>query len=75
MEMTEGRRYKEEPAPINESLERHYQDEKKRLETKIALLETELNESRLEIEKLNFRLRLKDVEVESLLKSMAGGAI
>ena len=59
--------------PINESLERHYQDEKKRLEAKIAELENELNEAKVENEKLKFRIRLKNIEIESLVKSMAGG--
>ena len=57
--------------PINESLEKHYQEEKKRLEARIAELENELNEAKLEIKRLEFRNRLKDMNVESLLKSMA----
>ena len=69
----EGRRYKEEPAPINESLERHYKEEKARLETKVEMLETELNEKQLQIERLHFKLKLKDIEIESLVKAMAGG--
>lgn len=73
MELVEGRRYKDEPTPINESLERHYKEEKIRLETKISELENELNEAKLEIKRLEFRNRLKDMNVESLLKSMAGG--
>ena len=60
-------------APINESLEKHYQDEKKRLEKQIMDLKAELNEAMLKIEKLNFKIRLKDVEIESLVKAMAGG--
>ena len=75
MELVEGRRYKDEPTPINESLERHYKDEKKRLEARISELEVELNEAKLEIKRLEFRNRLKDMNVESLLKSMAGGEI
>lgn len=59
--------------PINESLEKHYQDEKKRLEARIAELENELNEAKVENERLKFRLRLKNIEIESLVKSMAGG--
>lgn len=73
MELVEGRRYKDEPTPINESLERHYKEEKIRLEAKISELENELNEAKLEIKRLEFRNRLKDMNVESLLKSMAGG--
>jgi len=69
----EGRRYKDEPAPINESLERHYQNEIKRLEDNIECLKSELNEAKLENERLKFSNRLKDMNVESLLKSMAGG--
>ena len=57
--------------PINESLEKHYQDEKKRLEAKIAVLENELNEANHTINKLKFRIELKDVEIESLVKSLA----
>ena len=75
MELVEGRRYKDEPTPINESLERHYKDEKKRLEARISELEDELNEAKLEIKRLEFRNRLKDMNVESLLKLMAGGEI
>ena len=75
MEMVEGRRYKDEPTPINESLERHYKEEKARLEAKISELENEVNEYKLEIKRLEFRNRLKDMNVESLLKSMAGGEI
>ena len=71
----EGRRYKEEPAPINESLERHYKEEKARLETKVEMLETELNEKQLQIERLHFKLKLKDIEIESLVKAMAGGEL
>ena len=73
MELVEGRRYKDEPTPINESLERHYKDEKKRLEARISELEDELNEAKLEIKRLKFRNRLKDMNVESLLTTMAGG--
>lgn len=69
----EGRRYKDEPTPINESLERHYKEEKKRLEAKVEELENALNEKQLQIERLHFKLRLKDVEIESLVKAMAGG--
>ena len=75
MEMVEGRRYKDEPTPINESLERHYKDEKKRLEARISELEYELNETKVEIERLHFSIRLKDVEIKSLVKSLAGGEI
>lgn len=69
----EGRRYKEEPAPINESLERHYKAEIKRLEEYVAVLKTELSDAKLEAEKLNFRIKLKDVEIDSLVKSLAEG--
>ena len=69
----EGRRYKDEPTPINESLERHYKEEIKRLEANIEMLERELNDTRTEIERLNFSIRLKNVEIESLVKSLAGG--
>ena len=69
----EGRRYKDEPTPINESLERHYKEEIKRLEANIGMLERELNDTRTEIERLNFSIRLQNVEIESLVKSLAGG--
>lgn len=71
----EGRRYKEEPAPINESLERHYKEEKVRLEANVADLERQLNDARVEIERLHFKVKLKDIEIESLVKAMAGGEI
>ena len=69
----EGRRYKDEPAPINESLERHYKEEIKRLEEHVAVLKAELGDAKLEVEKLNFRIKLKDIEIESLVKSLAEG--
>lgn len=73
MEMVEGRRYKNEPAPINDALERHYKEEIKRLEEYVAVLKTELSDAKLEAERLNFRIKLKDVEIDSLVKSLAGG--
>lgn len=73
MEMVEGRRYRNEPAPINDSLERHYKEEIKRLENNVDVLQSELNEAKRNIEKLNLRIRLKDVEIDSLVKSLAGG--
>ena len=63
----EGRRYKDEPAPINDSLERHYKDEIKRLEVKISELERALNEEKLEVERLNTRVRMKDKQIWALL--------
>ena len=69
----EGRRYKDEPTPINESLERHYKEEKARLEANVETLEKELNERKVQIERLHFKLKLKDIEIESLVKAMAGG--
>ena len=57
--------------PINEALEKHYQDEKKRLEAQIRDLRAELNEAMLKIERLSLRIELKDVEIESLVKSLA----
>ena len=71
----EGRRYKDEPTPINESLERHYKEEIKRLEANIEMLERELNDTKVEVEKLHFSIRLKNVEIESLVKAMAGGEL
>ena len=71
----EGKRYKAEPAPINESLERHYKEEIKRLEANIEMLERELNDTKMEVEKLHFSIRLKNVEIESLVKSLAGGEL
>lgn len=57
--------------PINESLERHYQEEIKRLNNRIKSLEALVDEGQIEAEKLRFRLRLKDVEIESLVKALA----
>ena len=37
------------------------------------VLQSELNEAKRSIEKLNLRIRLKDVEIDSLVKSLAGG--
>lgn len=68
----EGRRYKEEPAPINESLERHYQDTIKTLNEKLNCANDAAREMAAEIERLKFRIRLKDVEIESLVKNLAG---
>lgn len=59
--------------PINESLERHYQEEKKRLEAKVASLEEELNEAKLTIERYKTRVRLKNVQIETLAKFIPGG--
>lgn len=67
----EGRHAK--PEPINKALERHYQEEKKRLEANVADLERQLNDAKVEIERLHFKVKLKDIEIESLVKSMAGG--
>ena len=75
MELMEGRRYKNEPTPINESLERHYKEEKARLEATVETLEKELNERKVQIERLHFKLKLKDIEIESLVKAMAGGEL
>lgn len=71
--MEEGRRYKEEPAPINESLERHYQETIKTLNEKLNYANDTARSMAAEIEKLKFRIKLKDIEIESLVKSMAGG--
>lgn len=73
MEMVEGRRYKNEPAPINDALERHYKEEIKRLEEYVVVLKTELSDAKLEAEKLSFRIKLKDIEIDSLVKSLAEG--
>lgn len=73
MELKEGRRYKDEPAPINESLERHYKDTIKTLNEKLNNANDTAREMAVEIEKLKFRIRLKDIEIESLVRSMAGG--
>lgn len=67
----EGKHAKAES--INKALENHYKDEIKRLEAKISELEGELNDAKVVIERLNFRVKLKDIEIESLVKSMAGG--
>lgn len=56
--------------PINETLERHYQEEKKRLEAKVAELEKELNEARLEIEKLYARVKIKEKQIDVLLDKL-----
>ena len=73
--LMEGKHAAAEPRPINESLERHYQEEKKRLEANISELENALNEARLEIERLGFKIKLKDIEIDSLVKSIAGGGM
>lgn len=71
--MIEGRRYKAEPTPINKSLEMHYKEEIKRLEAINDGLKLELNEAKAEIERLKFNIQLKDIEVEALVRAMAGG--
>jgi len=58
---------------INESLERHYKDEKRRLEGNVDELKTALNDALVEIERLKFKIKLKDVEIDSLVKALAGG--
>lgn len=69
----EGKHAKAEP--INKVLENHYKEEKKRLEARVEELELALNEKQLQIERLHFKLRLKDVEIDSLVKAMAGGEL
>ena len=56
--------------PINESLEKHYQDEKKRLLAKISELEYELNETKHEVERLKDRVNMKTKQVEVLLDKL-----
>lgn len=59
--------------PINETLEKHYQETIKTLNKKLDLASDTAREMAAEIEKLKFRLKLKDIEIESLVKAMAGG--
>ena len=56
--------------PRKESLERHYQDEKKRLEAKIRELNAELKEAKLETEKLKARVEIKNAQIEVLLEKL-----
>ena len=59
--------------PINETLEKHYQEQIKTLNAKLDAHREAANGMRREIEKLEFRLKLKDVEIESLVKALAEG--
>ena len=56
--------------PIKESLERHYQDEIKRLNTKINSLQAAVNELMLERERLNTVLEMKGKQIEVLLEKL-----
>ena len=56
--------------PINESLERHYQDEKKRLEAKVSEREQTINELMAEIERLKCALEMKSAQIEVLLEKL-----
>ena len=56
--------------PINESLEKHYQDEKKRLEAKVSEREQTINELMAEIERLKCALEMKSAQVEVLLEKL-----
>lgn len=56
--------------PINESLEKHYQDEKKRLEAKVSEREQVIHKQALEIERLKFALETKKAQVEVLLEKL-----
>jgi ABC-type Zn uptake system ZnuABC Zn-binding protein ZnuA len=67
----EGKHAKIEP--INKALEKRYKEEKARLEANVADLERQLNDAKVEIERLHFKVKLKDIEIESLVKAMAGG--
>ena len=58
---------------INEALERHYQKRIEELEATIEDLKHDLNDALVQGEKLKFRVKLKDIEIESLVKSLAGG--
>lgn len=69
----EGKHAKIEP--INKALEKHYKEEKVRLEANVADLERQLNDAKVEIERLHFKVKLKDIEIESLVKAMAGGEL
>ena len=59
--------------PINETLEKHYQEQIKALKAKVSEREQVIHDQLLEIERLEFRLKLKDVEIESLVKALAEG--
>lgn len=56
--------------PINEALEKHYQDEKKRLEAKVSEREQTINELMAEIERLKCALEMKSAQIEVLLEKL-----
>ena len=81
--MIEGRRYKEEPAPINAALEQHYQETIKTLNEKLNFTQDSMRDACMRIERLELRLQEKDAYIEELRSAlvemtvkatMAGGA-
>ena len=56
--------------PINESLEKHYQEQIKALKAKVSEREELIHEQALEIERLNFALETKKAQIEVLLDKL-----
>lgn len=71
MELVEGRRYKDEPTPINESLERHYQDRIKELENKLEEAKAENNRLDMELERMDIRIKVLNKKVDAFRTSTA----
>ena len=56
--------------PINESLERHYQEQIKLLENKLSEAKNLLGDAKADLEKMSFRMKEKDAYIEELRKAL-----
>ena len=56
--------------PINETLEKHYQEQIKALKAKVSEREELIHEQALEIERLKFALETKKAQIEVLLDKL-----
>ena len=56
--------------PINETLEKHYQEQIKALKAKVSEREELIHEQALEIERLKFALETKKAQIEVLLEKL-----
>lgn len=63
-----------EHAPaIHKDVEQHYKDVIALKNAQLEEAKELVNELKLEIERLKFEVRLKDVEIQALVKNLAGG--
>ena len=57
-------------APLSEALELHYKEQIKTLEERLNEAKTVVTDAKLEIERLNFTIDMKDAELEVLRKAL-----